>query len=60
MKDKEQTLPEVFTFITHLPTKCQTVDQAKAILKCRFQRELDEYFDTHTVKFNNEGERETE
>ncbi len=55
-----EPLREVFTFITHLPATCQTVDQMKAVLKCRFQRELDEYFDTHAVKLNDEREREEE
>jgi hypothetical protein len=59
--NNEQQIPEVFTFIAHLPIKCQTADQMKAVLKCRFQRELDDYFDTHVVKvINDEDNREKE
>jgi hypothetical protein len=54
MSNETQQLPDVFTFITDLPTKCRSVDQMKAVLKCRFQKDLDEYFDTHAVKLNNE------
>jgi hypothetical protein len=37
----------IFCFESDMPGNCFTVDQMKAVIKCRFQKELDEFFDKH-------------
>lgn len=45
---KTITQPAKLRFESELP-KVQTIDQAKAVLKCRFQKELDEYFERNAT-----------
>jgi hypothetical protein len=50
----------IFTFESDIPDNCRTSDQAKAVIKCRFQKELDSFFDLYAVNFHNEAEKERE
>lgn len=38
----------IFAFETDMPERCYTKDQARAVIMCRFQRELDMWLDKHT------------
>jgi hypothetical protein len=37
----------IFVFESDMPGNCYTVDQMKCLIKIRFQKELDEFFDKH-------------
>jgi hypothetical protein len=37
----------IFSFESDMPGNCFTVDQMKAVIRCRFQKELDQFFDKY-------------
>jgi hypothetical protein len=43
----------VIVFMTHIPDTVKTSEQAKAVLKIRFEKEINEYFDQHPDLFRN-------